>query len=318
MTFIASVIAREGVAIVADSFTTSMERILDEDTFIEYLKDAPVKTEVQTKKLATLFKKKPSYTRNYTDKLFQFGKDSAITTTGMAYLNGKLMKDLVGEIAQKMKAASAAFKAKDKAKIVDEFAAHIKTELLEHLKKLNATDTDFIFSTYDHKKNAPRVFVISIESIDKEHFDPANPDLVKIEDRSHLKVITDGQDIIVDRLIFGSMYRSFYDVREEFLKYLWTKIDISELGKSEIEKEVRDFDFLRGLIMKDFFYIKFRELSLQEAVDFATLLIKIVMDIQVYTEKIPTVGGVIRLAVISKQNGFKWLSGDEIIKPKII
>ena len=75
---------------------------------------------------------------------------------------------------------------------------------------------------------------------------------------------------------------------------------------------------MKELIQKDIFYIKFRELSVQEAVDLAALLIKIVMEIQIYTEKIPTVGGLIRLAVITKEKGFEWVSGDKIIVPKFI
>jgi hypothetical protein len=35
MTFIASVIAKKGVAIIADSLVTSMERVIDYDTFFK-------------------------------------------------------------------------------------------------------------------------------------------------------------------------------------------------------------------------------------------------------------------------------------------
>ena len=35
--------------------------------------------------------------------------------------------------------------------------------------------------------------------------------------------------------------------------------------------------------------------------------------IQKYTENIPTVGGVIKLAIINEK-GFKWISGQEVVK----
>jgi len=59
---------------------------------------------------------------------------------------------------------------------------------------------------------------------------------------------------------------------------------------------------------------KLSELSLQQAVDLANLLMKIEIDFQTYTENISTVGGVIKIAIIDK-NGFRYISGHEIIKP---
>jgi hypothetical protein len=319
MTFIASIIARDGIAIVADSFTTSMDRFLDEDTFLDYLRNrANPKKDIPVSELIPKFVRKPSYTRNYTDKLVQFDDNSAVTTTGMAYLNEKLMADQVLDISKAMRADPILYGGKSKDEIVNDFTARIRAEVLEHLKKLSTGGTDFIFSTFDASKNAPRVFVITINPIDKDKFDPADPSLVTIVERSYLKVISDGQDMFVDRLIFGTLYRNTAKINDIFLKYFFKKVKLSKAKKDEITKDVTNFDFLKDLIYSDFSHAGFRELSLQEAVDLAALLIKIVMDLQVYTEKIPTVGGVIRLAVIRKQGGFSFVSGDEILKPKII
>lgn len=63
--------------------------------------------------------------------------------------------------------------------------------------------------------------------------------------------------------------------------------------------------------------IKLSDLSLQQAVDLASLLMRLEIDFQNYTEEISTVGGVIKLAVIDKQ-GFRYLSGHEIEKPNNI
>ena len=53
---------------------------------------------------------------------------------------------------------------------------------------------------------------------------------------------------------------------------------------------------------------KIIELSLQQAINLACLLMKIERDIQKYTENIPTVGGVVKIGVIDN-NGFKLISG---------
>ena len=72
------------------------------------------------------------------------------------------------------------------------------------------------------------------------------------------------------------------------------------------------------LVKEDFRWLQLRELSLQEAIDFSALLVRIVMDIQMYTQNVPTVGGLIKLAVITKPNGFQWISGEKLITPKLV
>jgi len=59
------------------------------------------------------------------------------------------------------------------------------------------------------------------------------------------------------------------------------------------------------------------ELSLQQATDLAALLMRVEMDFQKYTEDIPTVGGVIKLAIINSM-GFRFISGEDILKPRNI
>ena len=83
--------------------------------------------------------------------------------------------------------------------------------------------------------------------------------------------------------------------------------------KQYIEKLRKDKDLLFSEFseMKIF---KLSELSLQQAVDLAYLLMKIEIDFQTYTENIPTVGGVIKIATIDKM-GFNFISGHDIIKP---
>ncbi len=57
--------------------------------------------------------------------------------------------------------------------------------------------------------------------------------------------------------------------------------------------------------------VKLRELSLQQSVDLACLLMRIERDIQKYTENIPTVGGNVKVAIIDDK-GFRFLAGHEL------
>jgi hypothetical protein len=113
MTFIASVIAKDGVAIVADSFVTTIDYSIDRDTFIDYLNQKTNQKSIPVKDLVDLFNKKPSHTRNFADKLFQFDKFSAISTAGSAYINGKEIKDIVKSIALEMQKDEGVYYARD-------------------------------------------------------------------------------------------------------------------------------------------------------------------------------------------------------------
>lgn len=318
MTFIASVIAKEGVAIVADSFVTTVEQLLDQEDLLEYMaKKNNLGASISFKELFAQFKTKPSYTRNYMDKLFPFGKWSAITTSGQAYINKKIIKDLVKEIESTMNVDTPTYEAKTINQIIQEFCDHLKVEVIAHLVNISISGTSFIFSHFNRLTNKAQVFSIKITPKIKGIY-PQTEDLVSYNEMSHLKIVTDGQDTFVDRLIFGSLYTKIVDVKSEFSDYVIKEVKPQKTKKAKIISDINNPDFLKSLILKDLFSVKFRDLSLQEAVDFASLLIRIVMDIQIYTEKIPTVGGLIRLAIISKDQEFKWVSGDKIVTPKII
>src|ERR1700751_4409418 len=98
MTFIASVIAKEGVAVIADSLVTSLRPVLEFDDFLEYI-DKNIKPnesiKIDPSDIFDLFDVKPSHTKDYEDKLYKYGKYGAITTAGNASINGERIKKLI-------------------------------------------------------------------------------------------------------------------------------------------------------------------------------------------------------------------------------
>lgn len=184
MTFIASVIAREGVAIVADSFRTTIEHSLDEQTFLDYIDSAKNKTNIPIKELISLFDERASHTRNYVDKLHKFDADSAIASAGAAYINGKEIKDIINSISAEMRSDKNAYDAMSIEDKLKEFCEKMKVEVFEHLKKFNMSETDFIFSHFNRAKNEPKVFRIVVKKIDKQNYDEKDPSLVSFEERT--------------------------------------------------------------------------------------------------------------------------------------
>ncbi len=119
--------------------------------------------------------------------------------------------------------------------------------------------------------------------------------------------------IALERILFGPLQDIFSlipdIVRKVFEDF---KIKKNDIPKDYIEK-IRS-SMLQGPILDDIKISKLSELSLQQAVDLASLLMRLEIDFQTYTENIPTVGGVIKLAVIDK-DGFRFLNGHDVVKP---
>jgi len=126
---------------------------------------------------------------------------------------------------------------------------------------------------------------------------------------------TIGQNRISEKILFGDFFtihgllpRIVQKVARDF------NIDPTKINSDYFDKLRNDKEVLPPSLFSDMKIFKLGELSLQQAVDLANLLMKIEIDFQNYTEEIPTVGGVIKLAIIDK-DGFKFIAGHEIVKP---
>lgn len=84
------------------------------------------------------------------------------------------------------------------------------------------------------------------------------------------------------------------------------------IPKDYINNLLTSPDVITKTIQDDMKIGKLTDLSLQQAVDLARLLMRIEMDFQKYTENVPTVGGVIKIATIDEK-GFKFIKGSDVI-----
>jgi hypothetical protein len=136
MTFIASVIAKKGVAIIADSLVTSSRPVIEYEDFANYIKkkaenkDKEIK--IEPKEIIELFKTKASHTKDYEEKLFKYDDYTAITTAGAANINGKKIEVIINEAVKKIKP--------NQKKSIDENVENLNNSLLmklSHILKLN-------------------------------------------------------------------------------------------------------------------------------------------------------------------------------------
>lgn len=321
MTFIASVIAKKGVAIIADSLVTSMERVIDYDTFLNFFsekaKSTPIdEIKIEPSEVISLFERKPSHTKDYEEKLFQYDKYTAITTAGTASINGKRIEYLVKEIIEKNKKDKGYSRKKIETK-VKEFVVFINKQSIEHLNKADyISNTTFIITHYDKSKEQTEIYKVDINPCSKKDITDDTFSCVyskKMDD--YYRVVCDGQNRISERILFGEIDFFIHitpKIIEKVIKEL--KIPADKVPSDFVKNFMADAKaFLPSQFWEDMKINRLADLSLQQAVDLASLLMKIEINFQKYTENIPTVGGVIKLAIINK-DGFKFISGNEILK----
>jgi hypothetical protein len=125
-------------------------------------------------------------------------------------------------------------------------------------------------------------------------------------------VVCDGQNKLADRLLYGGL-NSVNDALEGIVQQVLKdfNIDSAAMPVGYIDTLAAGPAVLTSSAFADMKILGLRNLSLQQAVDLASLLMSIEINFQKYTENIPTVGGVVKLAVIDKA-GFRIIKGEEV------
>lgn len=316
MTFIASVVAKKGVAIIADSLVTSSKNVIDYERFLEYVgsKQSESETEIKLdlKEIVELFEIKPSHTKDYEEKLFQYDRYTAITTAGAANINNKRIEQIVSDAKIKFDTLNDS-NAKDFQAKFQEFKDYLISEIKEHLRKhTSIRRTVFIITNYSKSDNKTTIHRIEVAPASSKVLEEANYEYIKVTKQpEQYKVVCDGQNRISERILFGEMF-TLVQILPKIVNKIAADFNITALEKNipYISSLMQDETIFIGA-RNDMKMFKLTDLSIQQAVDLACLLMRIEIDIQKYTETIPTVGGVVKVAIIDSE-GFKHVSGHEI------
>jgi hypothetical protein len=181
MTFIASVIAKKGAAIIADSLVTTTRPLIDLHDFLSYVQNKNKPEEVKESKITKksddkisidfnevldLFEHKTSHTKDYEEKLFKYDEYTAITTAGGAVINDKRISEIISNIIDHnhLKAHKKSYSAKTVETKVKDFCLQIESEVKNHLKdKERIGETTFIYTHYN--KNQHKTVIYKITSV---------------------------------------------------------------------------------------------------------------------------------------------------------
>jgi 20S proteasome alpha/beta subunit len=319
MTFIASVIARDGVVIIADSLSTTVKPVIKSDALSKYYtrkkQEAGDKDFVfDLDEVIGLFTQQPHHTENYEDKLIQLDDYTAITTAGSANINNKRIYTLIENFKEYLKKERLVRKNIEEK--VSHFCSFLTTEVKEHLKNnRQISQTLFFVTHYDRKQSKSIIYRVQIKrasqvELQNEAFEFLTSNLTP----SHETIISGGVNITIEEVLWGP-----YDLLPAAVSSVVTKIQKdfnltdAQLSEEYMASLINDPDIMSSF-KRNAKLRNMKELSIQEAVNLAYLCLKIEMDFQNYSNDMPVVGGVIRIAIIDK-GGFRFLSGDRIISP---
>jgi hypothetical protein len=323
MTFIASVVAKKGVAIIADSLVTSSLPILHYKRFLDHLKTKPKSEDgdisLTPTEIENLFKYEPIYTKDYEEKLFQLNKYTAITTTGAASINGSKIIDIVTAFKKsRSDLENMSISLEDK---IDQFSEFVTEYIKNHLNRYEDLESIvFIISHYDHNPVDGKtvIYKMTISEVDKSALQNADYEYINIKrEPEWAKVVCDGQNKLSDNVLYGIGKRLF-NILPEITGKILSKIPIDiDVVPKDLIKQLREDPYFDDIFYSDVELLNLTNLSLQQAVDLASLLMRLEVDFQKYTKNVPTVGGVIKLAAINEE-GFKPISGYDISPPRHI
>ncbi|SDW84724.1 hypothetical protein SAMN05444410_106119 [Hydrobacter penzbergensis] len=319
MTFIATVIAKKGAALIADSLVTTSKPILEYEDFYKYMESKVVKDNngeinisLDAGEVVNLFKSKPSYTKDFQEKLFEYGSHTAIATAGAARLNNKSLENIITSAKKSLikKGDSTQIKTR-----VQELAKYLNKEANECLKSGNEVyHTIFIITRFSKMTQKTVIYKLHVNrSSPKDLKDGEELQCVSFQEQpDYSTVVCEGQNRITEKILWGDI-DTVYELIPKVATQIFKDFNINPAG---LPKDyVTELSKNKDVLPKEFYYDikmnKLRELSLQQAVDLACLLMRIERDIQKYTENIPTVGGNVKVAVIN-ENGFRFLSGHEL------
>jgi len=275
MTFIASVIAKNGVALVSDSLIMSTNPLFAYGRFKHFFNSGGREHLVYLNQKTANFPIEPieqpiSTMAESEAKLFCIDRFTGLSFCGNAVLNGIPVPALVQAFVDgwHSNAPLAEYSIEN---LVYDFASFIKKHANHHLQEWKRIfPTAFLLTHFSPNAYETTVWHVVVKQIDSVFSEDLARAMVDVLQLPKWKVVCDGNTPVCNRLLFG-------------------QTDAKQRQPSMP---------VEGL----------KEMELAEAVDFARLLLSTEMEFEHFFGKVKTIGGKMQLAVIDG-NGFRFLAG---------
>jgi hypothetical protein len=306
MSFVAAVVAKKGVAIIADSLEIPefadrwATSIIHEDEGADTHGEQTVKS-ILASPSARLYAEQ-FYLEEHAEKIFQLDQFTCIVMTRIIAINDKSMRELVetyqGHI--KERAGQPAFAGR-----LNDFRVFLDDQIKAHMVRYQQLEkSTLLMAGYDPQTMRSSISRIRIREC-KSPLPPDQGSCLSIKHQS-ASIIHYGQSRICPSIIQGFQWKSNRDlphlVRNIIKRLRSPDHQLPGAFLNMINKD----PFYRLLFARDLKYLELSSLNIQQAVDLASLLMRLEIDLFKVTHTRPQVGGTIQLAAITEK-GFHFI-----------
>ena len=321
MTSLVALATKDALVLGCDSLGTSTKFLLDPFDLIKFFdKNLKLKKgkdgKPVLKNFSDIWSKRQSIPYSHMThitKLFTlFPLPMGIMYTGIASIANRTIKSLIEEFKNK----ESIFRKKPKPKnytvkrlaekILDFIFQHFESEYPEEKKR---PDLEFILGGYDKRNPIPKIVRIKL-SENKVKDTIENFGMVFGGEMKEIQRIVHGTDWsnklkIKDRHI--ELLRKYRDKMNSYLKQQKVSVEIPELSMEEI----KELDMFSDNWDLDIFDANFGDFSEQNAIECVDFFVNIMIRSQQFSEGMPIVGGEVHIALITKTQGFQFISREE-------
>lgn len=322
MTSLVALATKDAIVLGCDSLGTMTKDLIDPFNLAEFfdknlkLKKGKDGKPVLKDFLDILKKRKPFPYEHMThmSKLFSLSTlEMGVMTAGIASIGDRTIKSLIEEF----KHENPIFGEKSKPK--NYTVKRTAQKLLDHIwgyykqkypaEKIKGPELEFILGGYDKRSPIPKIARIKL---------PENEvrDTIK-----NFGLVFGGQMKEIQRIVHGTdplnkdkiyyrhfdLLRKYRDKINTYLKQQKIKIKIQELSVEEIKK----LNMFSDGWNLDGFNANWDDLSEQNAIECVDFFVNIMIKSQQFSYGMPTVGGEVHIALITKMEGFRFISKEE-------
>jgi len=303
MSYIASIIAPgEGAAIIADSLETP-NLPYQEVSGEEECAAEPYWDEEAERAYCDNYCEERLCQEDHLEKIFRFDQFTAIATSIPTYINGRSMQDLIEEF--KTEQADQQYRMNDFIIMTGLFCSFLDKQIRAHLDRYLAMSGGVVILTrYDIPTGGTHICKIRIrESFHRSLRRSQNLLLVK----NRIAGIVCGGYCPISKSILNACGRTYQRNLPCMVRHAIRRIRSPDPRIPEaFAKLITNDPYYRYLFASDLEIVKISELNMRQAINLASLLMRLETDFQSLTTGSPKVGGVVRLAIIDEQ-GFRFV-----------
>lgn len=312
MSFIATVSASKGFAIIADSLEVPESPLKEYTLLSDYMhtlnsqdrsEDILYPPNLWLLSPQERAETEQLYREDHAEKLFPMGPFSAIAATRILSINDKGLYELIEEFMEiRKKQANPAW---GFTAMLNGFCNFLNREIKIHLKNYCYLNGSLlIMAQYDVRAMRTNTCKILIRD---RHFDSPNyADNYLLLRQNSSTILLSGQTHISKAFLLGIERASFRDVYKLVRNIIGRIHSADNRLPGEFMHTLRYDRFYQYLFSQELKTIDIANMSTQQAVDLASMLMRLEIDYFKFTKTDPHVGGVIRLAVVDEE-GFRYI-----------